>query len=64
MLTKNVEFNVSLGNAHMFATQPRSADTPEKVQELGNALKARFPEKEGYIVLKTEYQTVAHQEVV
>lgn len=62
-----VEFNVSLGNNHILATQPRSAETPEKVQELTQTLKAKFPEKEGYIVLKTEItrpDPIMHQEVV
>lgn len=62
-----VEFNVSLGNTHVFATQARSAETPEKVKELAEVLKGKFPEKEGYIVLKTEItrpDPVMHQEVV
>jgi hypothetical protein len=51
------EINVSLNGAHLFATDARSATTEEVARRLFKCFCEKFPQREGYLVTCTYYET-------
>lgn len=52
------EINVSKNGKHFFATAERSITNKWKLKEVYDVLKEKFPQKEGYEVSVTKYETV------
>ncbi len=49
------DINVTFHGQHLFATHPRSAKSKEEAERIFNAIKAKFPESEGYNVSCTHW---------
>lgn len=52
------EINVTYNNKHFFATADRSITNKDKLKEVYNTIKEKFPESEGYSVTVSKWETV------
>lgn len=52
------EINITLNKKHFFATAERSITDKYKLKEVYDVLKEKFPQKDGYDVTITRYETV------
>ncbi len=53
------EINVSLNGRHFFATAKRSITSQSDLKKVYPAIKAKFPEEEGYKLTVMEYPQIA-----
>lgn len=51
------EINVALNGKHFFATAERSITNKWKLKEVYSVLRDKFPQKEGYDISVTFYET-------
>lgn len=52
------EINVALNGKHFFATDKRSINNKNKLEEVYKVFKEKFPKEEGYDILVTYYETI------
>ena len=56
-MADHYEINISLNGKHFFATAERSIRDENKLKEVYNVLKEKFPEEDGYKITVTEWIT-------